>query len=381
MTILNSVSDTDLDRLFQNCCSYHNFDYSKSKLIMSGIVGSVLYGTNNEDSDLDIKGIFAPPKKYFFSLYENVEQLQYNTNDVESEFYDFRKFLKVASKSNPTFLELLFIPEGKVIQSSLIYDEIVSNKELFISKEITDSFIGYATSQLNRIKTHRNYLLNPPKRKPIRSDYGLPEDKSYISKTKIGAFNKYLSIFLNKIKEFHELKSQIDELNEKYNFEAIVQKCQIGEVDNKTISELMPHVDSKILDIIRREFKYKQALDEWNKYQSWKNSRNYRRKELEKNYGYDVKHAMHLVRLLDECQELLECGKIIFPRKEVGNLNKIIDGKWSFDYLLKYSKDKKLELNELTKKLRLQKKPNYKKIDELYFSICEELCCGGIVKY
>lgn len=36
------------------------------------------------------------------------------------------------------------------------------------------TFLGYAMAQLKQIKTHRSWLLNPPKSKPLREDFGLP---------------------------------------------------------------------------------------------------------------------------------------------------------------------------------------------------------------
>ena len=38
------------------------------KLIFETIIGSNLYGTNTEESDVDIRGVFIPSEEYFYSF-------------------------------------------------------------------------------------------------------------------------------------------------------------------------------------------------------------------------------------------------------------------------------------------------------------------------
>ena len=45
----------------------------------------------------------------------------------------------------------------------------------FLSRLAGDSFGKYGLAQLHRIRTHRRWLLSPPKGKPERASYGLPE--------------------------------------------------------------------------------------------------------------------------------------------------------------------------------------------------------------
>jgi len=58
------------------------------------------------------------------------------------------------------------------------------------------------------------------------------------------------------------------------------------------------------------------------------------RPELEQRYGYDVKAAMHGLRLLYECQEILRHGKITLPRPERDLLVRVRTGKYSLDRVL-----------------------------------------------
>ena len=55
------------------------------------------------------------------------------------------------------------------------------------------------------------------------------------------------------------------------------------------------------------------------------------RPEIEEKYGYDVKAAMHTLRLLYECKELLSESTITLPRPERDFLIRVRTGKYSMD--------------------------------------------------
>ena len=58
------------------------------------------------------------------------------------------------------------------------------------------------------------------------------------------------------------------------------------------------------------------------------------RPELEERFGYDVKAAMHTLRLLYECLELLRERKITLPRPEKDLLIRVRTGEFSMDKVL-----------------------------------------------
>lgn len=55
------------------------------------------------------------------------------------------------------------------------------------------------------------------------------------------------------------------------------------------------------------------------------------RDELINVHGYDVKAAMHMVRSMDECLELLNTGVMSFPRPNVSTLLEIRRGEWGLE--------------------------------------------------
>lgn len=54
-------------------------------------------------------------------------------------------------------------------------------------------------------------------------------------------------------------------------------------------------------------------------------------------FGYDTKAAMHGLRLLYECMELMQYGRITLPRPEKDLLIEVRSGSWTFDRVLRHA--------------------------------------------
>ena len=82
------------------------------------------------------------------------------------------------------------------------------------------------------------------------------------------------------------------------------------------------------------------------------------RPELETKYGYDVKAAMHVFRLLYECQELVSRGKDHFacPRPERDFLIRVRTGKYSLEKVIRMSKGRFAECESAAAKSSLCQK-------------------------
>jgi predicted nucleotidyltransferase len=61
------------------------------------------------------------------------------------------------------------------------------------------------------------------------------------------------------------------------------------------------------------------------------------RPEIEERYGYDVKAAMHTLRLLYECKELIATGQISLPRPERDFLIRVRTGEFSMERVLEFA--------------------------------------------
>jgi hypothetical protein len=123
--------------------------------------------------------------------------------------------------------------------------------------------------------------------------------------------------------------------------------------------------------ILQSEKGYKAAHTEWKQYQDWIKNRNPARADLEARYGYDCKHAYHLVRLIRMAKEILLTGEVIVKRPDAEELNKIRNGAWTYDELIAWADEKDKELEEIYREKRyvIPHKPNYNFLSKL----CVEL--------
>lgn len=248
------------------------------------LAGSHMYGTSRPESDIDKRGVCVPPKNVVMGFARNFEQQEFPGEDTT--VFSLTKFMKLAAECNPNVIELLFAPEECVETMIYPWDRLLERRQEFLTAQAYPKFSGYAQGQLKRIKSHRAWLLNPPKSKPARKDYDLSD-----SSAGIGEFSKGVDV---------------------------------GEISGE------------VIDVIRREKAYNSAKVQFSQYQHWKANRNPARAELEAANGYDTKHAMHLVRLLRMGKQILTEGQLSVRRDDADELLAIRNGKWTYDELMEY---------------------------------------------
>src|SRR5690606_9857781 len=111
--------------------------------------------------------------------------------------------------------------------------------------------------------------------------------------------------------------------------------------------------DENFLELLERERAYQSKQREWEQYQHWKKTRNPARHALEEKYGFDTKHAMHLVRLMRMCREILETGKVLVKRPDAEELLSIRNGAWSYEQLEEWAAREDKALEEVMRASRL----------------------------
>lgn len=137
-------------------------------------------------------------------------------------------------------------------------------------------------------------------------------------------------------------------------------------------------LSDNFIQVMQKEREYTSKKKEWDQYQTWKKSRNPARAALEEKYGYDTKHAYHLVRLIRMCREILTDGKVIVKRPDREELLAIRNGAWSYEQLIEFAEKEDKSLNELyATSTALPKSPDKNKIDEL----CIKLVESSLSKY
>jgi uncharacterized protein len=131
-------------------------------------------------------------------------------------------------------------------------------------------------------------------------------------------------------------------------------------------------MSDNFIAIMQREREYTNKKREYNQYQEWKKNRNVKRAADEAKYGYDPKHAMHLVRLCRCARELLTTGKLNVKRPDAEELLAIRNGAWEYDKLVEYAERQDKELQVIYDICTiLPKTPNVAKLEELCISMIE----------
>jgi predicted nucleotidyltransferase len=80
------------------------------------------------------------------------------------------------------------------------------------------------------------------------------------------------------------------------------------------------------------------------------------RPEIEAKFGYDVKAAMHTLRLLYECKEIVSTGRITLPRPERDLLIRVRTGKYSIEKIISMAQKLFMECEEAAKQSMLSEK-------------------------
>lgn len=192
----------------------------------------------------------------------------------------------------------------------------------FISKKAKHTFSGYAHAQLKRIKTHRSWLLNPPKAAPCRADFGLNE----IVK---------------------------------------VPASELGAYDAAVRDGMEFQLPENILTIFTWEKQFQSARIHYDQYLNWVKSRNPARAELEAKFGYDTKHGMHLLRLMRMCKEIMATGCVNVKRADREELLAIRRGQRSYELLIEEANALEAECEGLYNTSGLRPEANKDYLNEL----------------
>ncbi|MBV5347151.1 nucleotidyltransferase domain-containing protein [bacterium] len=103
-----------------------------------------------------------------------------------------------------------------------------------------------------------------------------------------------------------------------------------------------------------------------------------KRYDMVQQYKYDLKFAYHVVRLLEECIQILVTHDIDL-QKNNEQLKSIRRGEWTLEQVEQFFVDKERQLEDLYAKSTLQYKPDEDKIKELLMA-CLEMHYGSLEK-
>lgn len=166
------------------------------KTILLGQVGSKAYGTNTPTSDDDFMGIVVPPMSYYTGLDHHpdntelkefqdsghIELFDFSEDQKKREynFFELRKFLRLATNFNPNIIPLLYLRKEDYVVRSNLGGLLITMRKAFVSKKAYKTLIGYAVSQRKAVVNGDTGKLGM-KRKELVARYGY--DTKYASHT------------------------------------------------------------------------------------------------------------------------------------------------------------------------------------------------------
>jgi predicted nucleotidyltransferase len=303
-------------------------NYVKDNLICLYVGGSHAYGLDTETSDLDIRGIFKDSIDQILG-YQKVEQLENSTNDIV--IYCLSKIIHLIAEGNPNCMEALFIDEEEILFATDDYWYLRSQRDKLVSKIVKHKYSGYAISQLKRAKGHYKNLTKEQEgkfeNKPNIKDYITHIDGIDGSVNKIKNFNQDLShYYFTKVKDeiynmWYDNKNKYPLIEEGNSFLPIQESDGMKDINYCGV-------------IWFNKSQFQKDLDEYNNWKRWKENRNEKRHELEKKFGVDTKHLMHVFRLLNMGLEILNGEGVKVKRPDREFLMDIRNGKYKYEWII-----------------------------------------------
>ena len=315
-------------------------------IILLTLGGSHAYGTNNENSDLDVRGCALNSKMQILTN-ENFEQFVNEATDTT--IYSFNKLISLLSNCNPNTIELLGNKPEHYLYVSGIGKELIDNAHLFLSKRAAYSFGGYATAQLRRLDNKAVRLVNQEQR------------ERHILNSIINAYHT----FPEKYFHFEEdsIKLYIDKSEQEEYDTEIFMDINLHHYPLRDYKSMWSEMNNVVKDYSKIGKRNKNAIE----------------------HNKLGKHMMHLIRLYMMCLDILEYEKIVtYREKEHDLLMDIRNGKFLDEdrqpipefYEMVDDYEKKLEYAK--NNTNLPDNPDYKRINEFVASVNERVVKGEV---
>lgn len=315
-------------------------------ILLLTLGGSHAYGMEQEDSDLDVRGIAFNSKEDIL-LGTDFEQVV--NVDTDTTIYSFNKMLQLLTSNNPNTIEILGCKPEHYFHLSDIGKELLDHRKMFLSKICIHSFGGYAGSQLRRMENKAARLT------------GQAENEAYI---------------LRSIQ------------NAQYEFRNRYYPHQDNDVILYIDQAVQEGYDSEIfMDVHLQHYPLRDWTGMWNEMKAIVSSYNKIGKRNENAISHNKlgKHMAHLIRLYMMCIDILEKEEVITYRSEEHDLlMSIRNGEYLDENRQPRSEFYDL-LNEYEKKLEYAKNhtalpamPDYKAINEFKMYVNERIIKGDI---
>lgn len=319
----------------------HIDEHLGKHVILLGLAGSYSYGTNNENSDIDVRGIALNRKSDLIGM---TAFEQYVDNHTDTTIYSFRKMINLLLNCNPNTVELLGLNPEHYLFLNGTGKELIQNSSLFLSKRAIQSFGGYADAQLRRLQ---NAL--------ARDTYPQREKEQHI---------------------YNSVKNAMHDFKKRYT------KFENGAVRIYIDKSEQPDFDTEIfMDASLSHYPLRDYKSMWNEMNNIvKDYDKIGKRNRKKDDNHLNKHAMHLLRLFMMAIDILEKGEInTYRKKEHELLVSVRRGEYQrddgtfreefYDIVADYEK----KLDYAAKHTILPDEPDMKKVQEFVMEVNEKV--------
>ena len=283
------------------------------------VAGSRAYGTNTPDSDTDVRGFFMDGLNDMLGMTGGKEQ--YEDKATDTVVYSFRKFVKLVADCNPNVVELLGTKPEHHLLTSKVFENMVANKHLFLSKRAFYSFSGYAVSQLRRLENGLSFrdgkVENVEKHlvESLNMEVMQKEDVFYT----VAELGNFIEFSLN------DGDDDRDQLRE------VLVSCKYDEIPLRDFLNAVHDVENTV-----------------------KNYGRLNKRNNKKDDAHLYKHAMHLLRLYYMGMDLLLHGEVnTYREKEHDLLMSVRNGEVSFDRLFALQRGLEKDMQQAYERSRL----------------------------
>lgn len=316
-------------------------------IILLGLGGSHAYGTNVEGSDVDVRGVAVRSKRQILT---GCDYEQVCDSLTDTTVYSFDKIVKLLCSCNPNTIEMLGLKPEHYLYLHPLGQELIDNRQLFLSKRAAHSFGGYATQQLRRLENKSARLIDQPhfEENILRT---IKDDENYLKE-------KYFPYSDDSIRLYID-----DAVNEDLEKEIFI-------------------------DVSLKHYPLRDYKDLWAEMHAIVKSyeKAGQRNEKAASHNKLSKHMMHLVRLYLMCFDILERGEInTYREKEHDFLMEIRNGKY-LDEQDQPTKEFFNIVDELEVKMKHLSEVSYlpdtvdmDKINDFVARVNERVCSGGFL--
>lgn len=319
-----------------------------SKVLMLCLSGSHAYGTATENSDTDIRGVFVAEPDVIRAPFKTLREMGIE-GEEDGKVYELNNFMSLFCDMNPNIIELGFTDQDAILYQHEAWVFLQPYLSALLNKNVAYRFSGYAMAQLKRIKGHNKHINNPqPESKPSQRDFfrlvhnymevEIPNHEDFMRKFKnMEGLCTMVPLGGDIFAVVPDTREKVDSM---FMEDGSIRKLQYEEIP-EYIKRRHPYF---LVKYLRKE--HIEAKDKHHNYWQWVKNRNETRHELEEKYGYDTKHAMHLVRLLRMGEEILSTGKVLVRRPDAQELLGIRNGDKTYEEIVEWAEQQEKKVSK-----------------------------------